>query len=120
MLGGNLLTRSGILAHEDLPKRLVNVPEWGGQIYVRTLTGKERDFWETETVPHRKKEKDKSNLRSMIAALTMCDENGKLLFTPDDTEALGEKNAAALDRIVDIAFELNHFTQSDVEELEKK
>lgn len=115
-----MLTKETILTADDLPRVKVVVPEWGGlEVYVRTMTGAERDRWEIETVPARQKAKDHTNIRAMIAALTLCDEHGNLLFTQDDVEALGRKSAAALDRVVEAASKLNRFTDKDVEELEK-
>ena len=41
-----MLNREAILSSVDLPKELVSVPEWGGDLYVRTLNGTERDAFE--------------------------------------------------------------------------
>ena len=41
-----LLSRDEILAASDLTKELVEVPEWGGSVYVRAMTGTERDSYE--------------------------------------------------------------------------
>jgi len=113
-----MLTRDQILAADDLPRELVKVPEWGGEVYVRTMTGIERDRWEIQVVASNKKSSPE-NIRAMMAALTVCDENNNLLFTQDDVEALGKKSAAALDRVLQAAMSLNQISQSAVEELEK-
>jgi hypothetical protein len=42
------LTRDSILNAKDLKKELVKVPEWGGEVYVRCMTGSERDAFESE------------------------------------------------------------------------
>ena len=44
------LNREAILAAEDLPRELVEVPEWGGAVYVRALTGAERDQFEASKI----------------------------------------------------------------------
>ena len=41
------LSREDILKAEDLPTEEVPVPEWGGSVLVRGLTGRERDLFET-------------------------------------------------------------------------
>ena len=43
-----ILTADDILRAEDLPRELVEVPEWGGAVYVRGLTAWERSEFENE------------------------------------------------------------------------
>ena len=38
-----MLTREQILGLSDLPREEVRIPEWGGVVFVRALTGSERD-----------------------------------------------------------------------------
>ena len=113
-----MLTRDQILAADDLPRELVKVPEWGGDVYVKTITGAERDRWEIQIATSSKKPSSET-IRAALAAMTVCDENNRLLFTQDDIEALSNKSAAPLDRVFQVAMRLNHISQSAVEELEK-
>lgn len=116
-----ILTRDAILTADDLPRELVSVPEWGGEVYVRTMTGEERDGFEAEMVEVKGKNQSQNlkNLRARLAARTMCDEAGAGLFTPADAAALGKKSAAALDRVLAVAMRLNGLGEKDVEELVK-
>ena len=41
-----LLTKSAILAANDLKTQDVDVPEWGGAVRVRAFSGRERDAFE--------------------------------------------------------------------------
>lgn len=118
------LTREQILQADDLPKQPVPVPEWGGEVYVRTLTGHERDAWEAECVlfDGRKATTNMDALnrtRARLCARCICDETGKRLFTDEDIEALGAKSAAALDRVYEVAAKLNKVSKEDLEELAK-
>ena len=45
-----LLTKEQILRVKDIETRKVNVPEWGGDVMVRSLTGAERDYFESKLV----------------------------------------------------------------------
>lgn len=119
-----VLTREAILKAQDLPRELVHVPEWGGEVYVRAMTGTERDAFEASMVvegknglkgAHMKLE----NLRAKLAALTVCDADGQRLFSDKDVEALGQKSAAGLDRVFSVAQRLSGISQKDVEELTK-
>lgn len=120
-----MLSRDQILKHKDLKTEVVNVPEWGGDVIVSTMTGHARDAWEFEVVAARKKaERDNkpfvmSNLRASLVARVLVDEDGQRIFSDADIEALGKKSGSALDRIYEVATKLNHLTKSDQEELTK-
>jgi hypothetical protein len=45
-----LLSRDDILNADDLTIETIAVPEWGGEVNVKTLTGAEKDKWETARV----------------------------------------------------------------------
>jgi len=113
-----ILTREQILDAHDLKKIEVKVPEWGGSVFVKTLTATERDRFESAIYHHKTKIKI-ANVRARLAALAVIDEKGVRLFTPDDIVALGKKSATALDRVFQAACKLNKMTPDDVEELEK-
>jgi len=108
------LTASQILAANDTKIEAVDVPEWGGTVYVRVLRGTDRDRFE-EWV---NKEKDKSvRCRFLVSAL--CDDKGSLLFTPGQVEALNEKSGDVLSRVFERAWDINYLSPKAVEELGK-
>ena len=41
-----LLSKDQILSADDIQSQRVPVPEWGGEVMVRGLTGSQRDQWE--------------------------------------------------------------------------
>ena len=118
-----VLDRNAILEAKDLPTETVDVPEWGGQVIVRTLTGEERDQYETsmfEIVGEGSKRTaitKLENIRATLVALTIVDEEGQRMFTRDDIVALGNKSAAALDRIYEVARTLSGLSEEDMDEL---
>lgn len=118
---GLSLSREDILSAKDLDLTRVEVPEWGGYVFVRTLTGAERDAFEASVIDPRSRTPKMLmvNVRAKLASLTVCDDTGKRLFTEEDIEALGGKSASALQRVFDIATEINALTDKDVKSLEK-
>lgn len=90
-----LLNKKAILAAMDLKTEDVAVPEWGGDVRVRTLTGTERDAFESGLVQKDGK-RDLSNLRARLVSLAIIDENGARPFSETDAALLGGKSAAAL------------------------
>jgi len=87
-----LLTRDAILQAQDLPTQDVEVPEWGGTVRVRALTGAERDAFEQSIVEQRGKSTrmNLQNVRAKLVALTVVDENGNRIFSDADAKLLGQ------------------------------
>ncbi len=109
-----ILNRQQILESNDLPKKEIQVPEWGGSIFIRTLTGTERDNFEISVSNNNLK-----NVRARMAVLCIVDEAGERLFEDKDAVELGKKSSAALSKIFDEAAEMNGLTEEHVKELEK-
>jgi len=113
------LGREAILGAQDLAISPVPVPEWGGTVYVRVLSGVDRDWFEATVAAGDGKRKNLANFRARFAALVICDADGKRLFTAQDAAALGQKSCAALDRVFERGSELNRMRPEDIEELTK-
>ena len=115
-----VLSRSDILGiADDIQTEMVDVPEWGGSVLVRGLTGAERDRFEAGIVGEKKSDKKLNyhNFRARLVVMSVVDEEGKRLFTHADVEALGQRAAASLAKIYDKAQELSGLSDDDVEEL---
>jgi hypothetical protein len=124
----HLLTAAEILGADDLPKELVECPEWGGHLYIRTFMGRERDAWEQSLMAKPEKmngktpkgiETDLVNARANLVARVACDESGAALFTLEQMDALGNKSAKALGRCFDVASRLNGLSNEDMDEIVK-
>jgi len=112
------LTKEQILNSQDLTKEKIEVPEWGGVIFVRTMTGAERDSFE-QGIVNDDRTANLSNIRAKLCALTVVDEEGKRIFTDDDVKGIGEKSSLVLDRVFQVAQKLNGISPTDVEDLAK-
>jgi hypothetical protein len=88
---------------------------------VRALTGAERDAFEASVVEQRGKSTKMNlrNIRAKLVALTIVDEEGTRLFLDADVKLLGQKSAAALDKLFEVAQRLSGLRDEDVEELAK-
>jgi len=108
-----MLTAKQILALDDLPRREVEIPEWGGSVYVRALTGAERDQLERSL--------SQSSTISRAAIVVMCcvDGDGNPLFSQSDVAALTNKNGQALERIVSAALAFNALTDEALADVGK-
>lgn len=115
-----LLSKDAILGADDRPTRDVEVPEWGGTVRIRGLTGAERDAYEVALSGVRPDGTARINLvnvRARLIALSVVDEAGERLFTDKDAAALGEKSAVAMQRVFEAAQHLSGLTDEDIEEL---
>lgn len=119
-----LLDKKSILNSQDIKIERVDVPEWGGYVFVKGMTASERDQFET-IIANRSNELGgegrtvMDNFRAALAAFTIVDKNGERLFDLDDVEALNQKSAAALQRIYEKSKTLSRIGNDDVEELTK-
>lgn len=114
-----LLTKEAILAADDLVTEDVAVPEWGGTVRVRAISGAERDAFEQAIVTRKGKNvtTNLANIRAKLVAICVVDESGQRLFGDKDVLLLGTKSAAALDRVFTVAQQLAGLTDKDVDEL---
>jgi hypothetical protein len=116
-----ILNKDEILEASDLSKELVSVPEWGGAVYVRSMSGADRDEFENSMVVEvdGKRQPDLKNMRAKLVALTVVDEHGNRVFDAADIPALARKSAAALERVFDVAQRLNGLGGKALEEATK-
>lgn len=112
------LSKQEILSASDSGMEAVEVPEWGGAVNVRVMSGEERDRWESETLAFEKVGNQGVNVRARLCIATVCDDDGVNLFTSADCESLGAKSSAVLDRIFDVAIRVNKLGKADMEKLE--
>ena len=100
------LSKDAILGADDLPFEDVDVPEWGGTVRVRGLTGTERDRFEFKMAAA-KDNPDQVEVRAQVVGRCLVDGDGKRLFTDKELSKLGAKSGAALDRAFDKVRELS-------------
>ena len=112
---GALLTRDQILAAKDIATKTVEVPEWGGSVLVRGLSGSARDTIEsTYTSADGTLDRERfGNFRAAIVSMSIVDESGARVFTDADVAAIGEKSSLALGRVFDEAMRLSALRPED-------
>jgi hypothetical protein len=107
------LSKKAILAAKDTKlKGPIPVPEWGGEVYFRTISGAERDQFEDSYAEQKMKA-----FRSRFLVMTLADESGERLFEDKDIDELGKKSSVVINRLFDEAWQHNAFTQEAVDAL---
>ena len=121
------LSRNLLLKKEELEKVKVDLGK-DEFVYVRQMTGRERDNFEQSLIKEKKNAKGEvvsydralGDFRAKLAVVTVCDEEGKALFLPEDYSLLSQNmSAKRLELIVNAAQKLNAITEEDKEELVK-
>jgi len=107
-----VLSRDAIKQVNDAKLETVDVPEWGGSVCIKTLSGTERDAFEEGYA-----EQKMRNFRARFLVLTLCDEAGERLYADNEADELGSKSAVVLNRLFDSAWSLNAFRNEDVDAL---
>ncbi|MEN8819907.1 MAG: hypothetical protein ABF271_02250 [Abyssibacter sp.] len=93
----------------------VKVPGFDGALYVREMSGVDRERYELGITSGAQ---DKGHVRAMLVACTLCDEQGKLLFGPDQVAEIASWKVRVLIPLAEKAAELSAITESDIQELE--
>jgi len=117
-----VLNKQDILQVRDVVTEMLEVPEWGGTIYVRSISAAERGLIEEGAAKFKESKGKDSFARTFttkMASMALCDEQGARLFDDKDIAQLQQKNAAVISRIAEVAQRLSGFSKQDLEELEK-
>ena len=122
-----LLSREALLQKDDL--KLEKVELTRGYVFVREMTGHEKDVWE-QSMLKQKPSGDKNkpveyettleDFRAKLAVVTVCDAEGNLIFKPEDAKNLNKvMSASNMERIILVAQKLNAITEKDKDEMLK-
>lgn len=120
-----ILTKDAIICAQDLKKEKVACPEWGGDVYVRSLTGAEKEAftaslfdYDDDGTPVRK-DNYLENIRVGMLIRAICDENGNRIFSDKDVPELAKKSNAVLMRLDKVCNRLNGVKAEAIEKAAK-
>lgn len=108
------LNKQTILSMNKPRMRLVNVPQWGGDVYLRSMTGEQRDRFEEASRGGKV-----SEIKLTILAYSLCDEHGNRLFADAELDLLNQLDGGTLAELAVQAGELNYVTEKDIEVMQK-
>lgn len=117
----NTLTAEEILCADDVVLKSVEVREWSGSVWMRSMTAAQRDDFELAFAGENKTQGASTNLRARYLSKCLCDENGALLFgnDPEKVKELGDKNGRIIDMLFEVARDLNGQNDNAIEDAEK-
>lgn len=102
---------AAINAASDIKTEKVNVPEWKTDVYLKVLSGTDRDAFEAGYTDQRM-----ANFRVRFLVLTLCDQAGERLFDDEQVALLGRRSSIVLNRLFEHAWKINMLSQEAVDE----
>lgn len=102
------------LSNTLTPEKM-NIKELGGFIHVRRMSGEAREIYEEEI---RERPENAKDYRATLFQNVVCDENGALMFKPEDIPTINQMPTAVLVRVCNKANEINGLL-AEVERIEK-
>jgi hypothetical protein len=113
------LSLEQLLGAVDTPIEKIYVKPLNGYLYVKGLTGEERDEWEKTIVRGRgKKAKVVQNVRAHLLARCLVTRAGVPLMNPGLIARLGKVRADIIGPAYDLAAKLSGISDDDLDELE--
>ena len=103
-----------ILGSDDVLRREVSVPEWDCTIWMHGVSAEEREKWESSLkVVDGTPQVFGARCRFLVKCIH--DKEGHRVFSDSDSESLSRKSSIVIDRLWEIANDLNTLTESAAE-----
>ena len=110
------LSADAILAADDIVTEAVDCPEWGVKVWIKGMSGAERDAFEQSI--RRRGELDLTNARAKLLVRVIVNENGTRIFADSHAPALGKKSSLVINRLYEVAARLSGMSDEEQEAME--
>lgn len=110
-----ILCKQDILKADDLRYTVVDVPEWGGEVRIKTMCLADQLHYEAV-----RKGEETEKIIVELVCMSCVDENGNRLFDIQDVEILNKKSADVVCRLFTKCLEHNALKVDAVESDAKK
>lgn len=118
-----MINREALLGSKDCKVHPISIPEWGGDSYIKTFSGKCRAKLDDYISSISGDMTTEQALRLMAKAIiyALCDEKGNELLKEEDVECIEGKSIEAITRVFEAVAEKNGLQVSKAKvEAEKK
>lgn len=114
------LTRGEAVDVDDTELLMVEVPEWGGCVYLKGLTGEESVMYAEQTEKAAKKQEVWKEEMLWLLSRTILDGNKEPLFPGEQgIKDLAKKNGVVLGKLYNLALRLSILGDAELAELVK-
>lgn len=115
------LALEDILAIQDTKVVKIEIPDWGGHVYIKQLSAFEQDKFEADSRGPNGGP-NLQHMRARLVAAALCDKDGNKLIKDDGKSTIAKlslKSGAVLNYIIDRITEINRITTEDLEKIAK-
>lgn len=118
-----VLSRKQIDAADDIKTETVPVPEWGGEVLLRSLSSKKRSEIEATLIASKNQKPDfrveaLKTLKERTVAAAMVDQAGNRLYSDKEIGLLGERSGDVIERLFNKVQELSGMDKDAVKRAE--
>lgn len=113
-----VLGKAAILAfasNSALKVEKIELPEMGGEVYIKELTAGEREALEKQM----QSQTDKNAVRATVFVHSVCNADGELMFDVEDIEAIKQLPSRPVIKVFNRSNEINGITPEQVDTAEK-
>jgi hypothetical protein len=96
-----------ILSSQDIESELVEVPQWGVTVLVKSMTAKDRSIMISNALESSGDFNVQQVLPDLVLLCTYDPETGERVFQDSDRDALVSKSAAPIEAIANVAMRLS-------------
>ena len=94
-----ILSRQALETINDRKQETVDVPEWGGAVYLRELSAGDHEDLELFMQSSKQDKHPTIYLRTRLVALALVDHEGNRLYKDEDIEILRSKSSTVINRL---------------------
>lgn len=113
------LNKSQILQADDLDRKEVECPEWGGSVFVRKMNTEEMMKVGAMGTKTKATGDLDATMYQLIATWVIVDEGGKSIFAATEIDKVAKKSFDPIRRIVETCMEMSGMTEEAAEEAGK-
>lgn len=113
------ILRDQIMSANDTHSELVEIPEWGVKLEVRSMSGASRAVLMQGAVSSGGQVDMAQVYPDLIIQTCFDPETGEPVFQPEDRDLILSKNGAILDRLAEIATRLSGFNENATDDAGK-
>lgn len=113
-----VLDKAAILtfaSNSALKVEKIELPEMGGEVYIKELTAGEREALEKQM----QSQTDKNAVRATVFVHSVCNADGELMFDVEDIEAIKQLPSRPVIKVFNRSNEINGITPEQVDTAEK-
>lgn len=111
----NTLNRKDLLKRKKLEPVPVDLPD--GRVFVRIMTAGEKEQY--ERLCQDKTSGFENNIRASLVLFTLCDQQGNLMFNPDELNLIADMPMPMIKPIFEAALSANGMAKDSVDKAEK-